>query len=111
MNKFCTNCGSQISFSANNPPKFCSSCGTPLDGGERPIENSQEPMEETKASIPKNFKLAYEISVSEGPRPMNEILKEQKLGIGKIPRKPMKGNPLERIINECKPARESTDVG
>ena len=111
MNKFCTDCGSKIDFPANKPPKFCSSCGTPLQGSSKQTKDETDQIEEVQAKIPKNFKLAYEVSYAEGPRSMADIIKEEKIGIGKIPRKQTEESPLERAMNECRPTRESTDVG
>ena len=116
MNKFCTECGSKIEFSANRPPKFCSSCGSPLDGTSEASQNTEEVeqeeiIENETVRIPRNFKIDYEVSYAEGPKPMSEIMKEQKLGLGKIARKTVDGDPLERAMKECRPARGTTDIG
>ena len=109
MNKFCVNCGSSVTYSANNPPKFCSSCGEPLDGSPR----TSEDIEESKASevkIPKKMKLEYEVTYGQGPRPMGEVMKEQKTGLPSIARKQQDGDPFKRALDDCKPAKKSTDI-
>lgn len=110
MNKFCTNCGSSIVYSLNSPPKFCSSCGESLDGGrEEPKDIGAS--EESVARIPKKMKIDYEVSYASGPKSMNDIMKERKSGLPSIPRKQYDGDPMQRALDECKPARESTDIG
>tara|TARA_B100001093_G_C26858931_1_gene1028878 strand:- start:5731 stop:6081 length:351 start_codon:yes stop_codon:yes gene_type:complete len=116
MNKFCTECGSKIEFSANEPPKFCSSCGAPLNGALRASTITEEVEQEeitesTKIRIPRNLKIEYEVSYAEGPKPMNQVMKEQKLGLGKIQRNKVEGDPLERAMKECRPARGTIDLG
>jgi|TARA_B110001454_G_C12653001_1_gene406244 hypothetical protein len=110
MNKFCVNCGSSITYSANNPPKFCSSCGNSLDGSPQTSEAIEESRTD-EVKIPKKMKLEYEVSYSSGPRSMSEIMKEKKTGISPMARKQSDGDSLKRALNECKSARESTEIG
>jgi len=112
MNKFCVNCGSSIVYSFKSPPKFCSSCGESIDGSAKASEcEPEEEAQEFRPTIPKRMKLEYEVSYAEGPRSMNEIMKERKTGLPPVARKKYDGDPMRRALEECKPARESTDIG
>ena len=60
MKIFCYNCGSKIEFSAANKPKFCSSCGSPLDPSHTKA-NTQVNQTEEEAG-PENSEFSGNIS-------------------------------------------------
>jgi len=81
MKVFCYNCGAKIEFSASNKPKFCMTCGSPLDPNQAKANTSVHDVEDELEVEEANFsgnisKLEFDYI----PEPKNQIKFGEALG-------------------------------